>query len=106
MTFLVLLATQALAKIPLLDRQKRSPFECGFSSKRGARLPVSLRFFLIAVIFLIFDVELVLLFPLLASLLLKPFMASYLLALTFLAVLLLGLLYEWSQGILEWAGFS
>lgn len=100
---LMTLIAYLVRKSSFLDRQKRRPFECGFSSKRGARLPVSLRFFLIAVIFLIFDVELVLLFPFLVALRVKSFIYTFSVLLIFFIILVAGLFYEWSQGILDWA---
>nr|VFU78773.1 NADH dehydrogenase subunit 3 [Proasellus hercegovinensis] len=84
------------------DREKSSPFECGFNPMATSRLPFSLRFFVIAVIFLIFDVEIVLLLPMSSSWEVSG--ASYwiLTYLVFLAILLIGTIYEWSYGALSW----
>ena len=92
-----------LSKKSILDREKCSPYECGFNPKGSARLPFSLRFFLIAVIFLIFDVEITLLLPI-ASILNIVNIFSWLITRTlFLLILLIGLYYEWYQGALEWS---
>jgi NADH-ubiquinone oxidoreductase chain 3 len=83
--------------------EKASPYECGFNPINSPRLPFSFRFFLIAILFLIFDLEIALLlvFPFSLSLL---YPIKRILFITFfLIILALGLYYEWSRGGLEWA---
>ena len=78
-----------------------TPFECGFDPKNSARIPFSLHFFLLAVIFLIFDVEVALLLPIL--LIIKDGTIISLTALSlFLFILLIGLFHEWREGSLDW----
>nr|YP_009327890.1 NADH dehydrogenase subunit 3 [Hemipristis elongata]APC24861.1 NADH dehydrogenase subunit 3 [Hemipristis elongata] len=91
--------------LPLLnpDNEKLSPYECGFDPLGNARLPFSLRFFLVAILFLLFDLEIALLLPLpWGNQLMMP-LSTLFWAAMILILLTLGLIYEWSQGGLEWA---
>nr|ACU00320.1 NADH dehydrogenase subunit 3 [Pseudobranchus axanthus] len=84
------------------DAEKLSPYECGFDPLGSARLPFSLRFFLIAILFLLFDLEIALLLPTPWGTQLTPQM-TLLWASLILILLTLGLIYEWRKGGLEWA---
>nr|YP_010127722.1 NADH dehydrogenase subunit 3 [Oyamia nigribasis]QPP20249.1 NADH dehydrogenase subunit 3 [Oyamia nigribasis] len=101
--FIVMLLATILSKKSIIDREKSSPFECGFDPKSSSRLPFSLRFFLIAVIFLIFDVEIALLLPLILILASSNLKVWISIGTMFLIILLIGLYHEWNQGALEWA---
>ena len=74
------------------DKEKISPFECGFDTSGSARLSFCMKFFLIGVLFLIFDVEVCLITPL-------NYRQTYIIM--FIMVLMIGLLYEWYFGGLE-----
>nr|YP_009528971.1 NADH dehydrogenase subunit 3 [Ophraella communa]AST14958.1 NADH dehydrogenase subunit 3 [Ophraella communa] len=91
-----------ISKKSFYDREKNSPFECGFDPKSSARLPFSLHFFLIAVIFLIFDVEITLLLPLLLTMKISNLLNYTFIVLIFIIILLWGLYHEWNQGALNW----
>nr|NP_740160.1 NADH dehydrogenase subunit 3 [Arcos sp. KU 149]BAC23781.1 NADH dehydrogenase subunit 3 [Arcos sp. KU 149] len=109
----VILITLALSSILALvsfwlpqmtpDHEKLSPYECGFDPLGSARLPFSMRFFLVAILFLLFDLEIALLLPLpWADQLFTP-LTTFFWAFFILGLLTLGLVYEWLQGGLEWA---
>nr|YP_010262553.1 NADH dehydrogenase subunit 3 [Bregmaceros mcclellandi]UIX24721.1 NADH dehydrogenase subunit 3 [Bregmaceros mcclellandi] len=85
------------------DYEKLSPYECGFSPLGSARLPFSLRFFLVAILFLLFDLEIALLLPLPWGDQLPDPLMSFAWASFVLILLTLGLVYEWIRGGLEWA---
>nr|YP_008593555.1 NADH dehydrogenase subunit 3 [Thyrsitoides marleyi]BAN83510.1 NADH dehydrogenase subunit 3 [Thyrsitoides marleyi] len=85
------------------DHEKLSPYECGFDPLGSARLPFSLRFFLVAILFLLFDLEIALLLPLPWGDQLPSPLSTFIWASAVLILLTLGLIYEWLQGGLEWA---
>uniref|UniRef100_UPI0030FED76B NADH dehydrogenase subunit 3 n=1 Tax=Genidens barbus TaxID=591325 RepID=UPI0030FED76B len=113
LVMIILLLSLALSSILALvsfwlpqmnpDAEKLSPYECGFDPLGSARLPFSLRFFLIAILFLLFDLEIALLLPLPWGNQLPHPTYTLLWAATILILLTLGLIYEWMQGGLEWA---
>nr|QJQ26870.1 NADH dehydrogenase subunit 3 [Osedax rubiplumus]QJQ26883.1 NADH dehydrogenase subunit 3 [Osedax rubiplumus] len=90
-----------LSSRPLPTLNKYSPFECGFDPKNTARIPFSLRFFLLAVIFLVFDVEIVLIIPIPVTLLLTP-SSTLFLSISIAMILAVGLFHEWNEGSLNW----
>nr|YP_006503967.1 NADH dehydrogenase subunit 3 [Schedorhinotermes breinli]AFM92467.1 NADH dehydrogenase subunit 3 [Schedorhinotermes breinli]QAX91057.1 NADH dehydrogenase subunit 3 [Schedorhinotermes sp. 6 MW-2019]QAX91096.1 NADH dehydrogenase subunit 3 [Schedorhinotermes breinli] len=101
-TILMILAT-LVSKKTNKDREKSSPFECGFDPKNSARLPFSSRFFLIAVIFMIFDVEIALLLPMPITMTSSNTWSWMTISWAFLIILIIGLYHEWNQGSLEWS---
>nr|ANC65491.1 NADH dehydrogenase subunit 3 [Hirudo verbana] len=82
-----------------MNNQKLSPFECGFDNYNSARIPFSTRFFLLGIIFIIFDIEIVLLLPI------PLFVLSdkcIFLLLFIMMLLFIGLVHEWNEGSLDW----
>ena len=91
---LLLILGNLFSKANLFNLEKISTFECGFNPKFNARLPFTMRFFLIAIIFLIFDVELVLMFPFLIKLNYLRFFYFLIIIIIFTFILFLGLVHE------------
>nr|YP_006503863.1 NADH dehydrogenase subunit 3 [Elodia flavipalpis]AFA46593.1 NADH dehydrogenase subunit 3 [Elodia flavipalpis] len=102
-SILVMFLASILSKKTIIDREKSSPFECGFDPKSSSRLPFSLRFFLITIIFLIFDVEIALILPIILILKFSNMIMWTITSIIFILILLLGLYHEWNQGMLNWS---
>nr|WBR65463.1 NADH dehydrogenase subunit 3 [Layahima sp. 1 YZ-2022a] len=101
-SLIMMMLASVLSKKSFNDREKNSPFECGFDPKCSARMPFSLHFFLIAIIFLIFDVEIALLLPVIIIMKYSNMLIWLATSGFFLWILLIGLYHEWNQGALEW----
>lgn len=82
--------------------EKSSPYECGFDPIGSARLPFSIKFFLVAITFLLFDLEIALLLPLPWATQFNNLSLVLIIALLLISILALGLAYEWIQKGLEW----
>jgi NADH-quinone oxidoreductase subunit A len=83
------------------DGEKLSPYECGFEAFEDARMKFDVRFYLVAILFIIFDLEIAFLFP--WAVVLDQIGLVGLIAMTvFLGILVVGFIYEWKKGALEW----
>lgn len=83
-----------LSKFEIIDREKPTPFECGFDPFKSSRISISLHFYIVCIIFLIFDVEISLLLPLIPSINCCSLIYLSLTFLIILVILFLGILYE------------
>ena len=83
------------------SKAKLSPYECGFDAFEDARMPFDVRFYLVAILFIIFDLETAFLFPWAIVLRRIGWMGFWAMML-FLAILVVGFIYEWKKGALEW----
>ncbi len=83
------------------DTEKLSPYECGFEAFEDARMKFDVRYYLVAILFIIFDLEIAFLFPW-AVVLEKIGMFGYVAMSIFLGILVIGFIYEWKKGALEW----
>lgn len=83
------------------DKEKVSPYECGFDPFHNPGEPFSIRFFLIAILFLVFDLEISYLFPWSCATNLISLKGQFIITI-FLFILVIGLIYEWVKGGLEW----
>lgn len=96
----IIVATFFLNKSIKTNFEKSTPFECGFDPYNSARIPFSLRFFILAVLFLVFDIEIAILMPVPSMEFLSITVKSALIV--FCIVLIIGLFHEWNEGSLEW----
>jgi len=83
------------------DAEKLSPYECGFEAFEDARMKFDVRYYLVAILFILFDLEIAFLFPW-AIVLREIGLFGLCAMLVFLAILVVGFIYEWKKGALEW----
>ena len=83
------------------DPQKLSPYECGFEAFEDARMKFDVRYYLIAILFILFDLEIAFLFPW-AVVLPEIGFFGFASMMVFLFILVIGFIYEWKKGALEW----
>ena len=83
------------------DAQKNSPYECGFEAFEDARMKFDVRYYLVAILFILFDLEIAFLFPWAVSLA-EIGASGFWAMMVFLGILVVGFIYEWKKGALEW----
>ncbi|MEI6439957.1 MAG: NADH-quinone oxidoreductase subunit A [Alphaproteobacteria bacterium] len=102
---LVFIIASALFAPSAPDPEKMSSYECGFNAFDDARMKFDVRFYLVSILFIIFDLEVAFLFPWAVSLMRLPHdqvLFAFWSMVSFLGVLTVGFIYEWKKGALEW----
>ena len=97
----LLLTVGALVSPNRPDAEKLSPYECGFEAFEDARMKFDVRYYLVAILFILFDLEIAFLFPW-AVVLREIGFFGFAAMMVFLAVLIVGFVYEWKKGALDW----
>nr|YP_010270661.1 NADH dehydrogenase subunit 3 [Pochazia discreta]UJY97593.1 NADH dehydrogenase subunit 3 [Pochazia discreta] len=100
-TMVIFLITILISKKTMMSREKNSPFECGFSNMSSARKPFSSHFFMIGILFLIFDIEISIILPMTNTSMnnMQEWLMS---SMVTMVILMAGLINEWKTGMLEW----
>ena len=98
---IILIAAAAIVAVRHPDSEKVSAYECGFNAFDDARMKFDVRFYLVAILFIIFDLEIALLFPWAVSFAALSD-AAFWSMMVFLTVLTVGFAYEWKKGALDW----
>lgn len=103
---LILSAVLVFASILLIARnydvEKNSAYECGFHPFNDTRIKFDVRFYLVAILFIVFDLEVVFLLPWVSVFTASTGLFEYLSVILFLVILLVGFYYEWQKGALDW----
>jgi len=97
----VMVAASLIAGRQRPDTEKLSAYECGFEAFEDARMKFDVRYYLVAILFILFDLEIAFLFPW-AVALKEVGMAGFVAVVIFLAILVVGFVYEWKKGALDW----
>ena len=97
----LMLSAGSLFSLHKPDAEKNSPYECGFAAFENSHIPFDVRFYLVAILFIIFDLETAFFFPW-AMALRKIGWFGFTSMMLFLSLLVIGFIYEWKRGALEW----
>nr|ALO64638.1 NADH dehydrogenase subunit 3 [Andrena haemorrhoa] len=99
---LIIILNILFTKLMNKNRKKMTPFECGFNPLSSPRLPFSIQFFLVTLMFLIFDIEIILIVPMLPLISYKIMMSTKMTFSMFMLILIISLWIEWTFSYLEW----
>nr|YP_010249643.1 NADH dehydrogenase subunit 3 [Taeniothrips tigris]QTT60740.1 NADH dehydrogenase subunit 3 [Taeniothrips tigris] len=101
-SMILLMLTISLSKKSSNKKEKSTPFECGFNFFNHSRLSFSMQFFLIAIIFIIFDVEIVMMLPLISTIKCMNLINWSITSISFITILMVGIIMEWKEKSFDW----